>query len=366
MRPVVSRVSVSAYRIPTEMPESDGTLEWTATTFVVVRIQADGLEGIGYTYADTATAHFIREHLSELVTNCDPMDVPATWQHMRSAVRNLGGTGVAAMAIAAVDTALWDLKAKLLGVPLVVLLGAAREQVAVYGSGGFTSQTTTQLCAQLAGWAEQGVRSVKMKVGRDPWADARRVCAARNAIGPDVQLFVDANGAYTRKQALLMAERFVENGVTWFEEPVATEDLDGFRLLRDRAPAGMDIAGGEYGYEVPYFRTLLQSGAVDVLQADATRCCGITGLLQVNALCEAHELPLSAHTAPALHLHVGCALPRLVHLEYFFDHARIEQMLLDGAVVPQDGALRPDRTRPGLGLALKDADAKRFQTFHAE
>jgi L-alanine-DL-glutamate epimerase-like enolase superfamily enzyme len=362
----VSRVIVTAYRVPTETPESDGTLEWTATTMVVVRVQADGREGIGYTYADTATAHFVREHLSDLIARADPMDVTGLWETMRAAVRNMGGGGVAAMAIAAVDVALWDLKAKLLGVPLVVLLGAVRDRVDVYGSGGFTSYSADQLCAQLAGWTDQGIRRVKMKVGRNPQSDPERVSAARTAIGSEAELFVDANGAYTRKQALGLADRFAECGVTWFEEPVATTDLEGFRLLRHRAPAGLDIAGGEYGYETSYFRTLLQTGAVDVLQADATRCCGITGLLQVNALCAAFDLPLSTHTAPAVHLHAACALSRVVHIEYFFDHVRIEHMLLDGVVLPVAGALRPDLSRPGLGLELKEADAQRFQTFRAD
>ena len=362
----VSRVTVTAYRVPTETPESDGTLEWTATTMVVVRLQAGDQEGIGYTYADTAAAQFIREHLSELVAGADPMNVTRVWERMRAGVRNMGGSGVAATAIAAVDVALWDLKAKLLGVPLVVLLGAVRDRVDLYGSGGFTSYTIDQLCKQLSGWAEQGISRVKMKVGRDSRADPERVRAARSAIGPDAALFVDANGAYTRKQALALAERFAEQRVTWFEEPVATTDLEGFRLLRDRAPGGMDIAGGEYGYETTYFRTLLQTGAVDVLQADATRCCGITGLLQVNGLCAAFDLPLSTHTAPAVHLHPACALSRIVHMEYFFDHVRIERMLLDGAVLPEAGALCPDLTRPGLGLELKESDAQRFQTFRAD
>jgi L-alanine-DL-glutamate epimerase-like enolase superfamily enzyme len=251
-------------------------------------------------------------------------------------------------------------------VPLVVLLGAVRDQVDVYGSGGFTSYTSERLSAQLADWIEQGIGRVKMKVGRNAQADPQRVCAARKAIGPGAELFVDANGAYTRKQALAMAERFAEYGVSWFEEPVATPDLEGFRLLRDRAPAGMDIAGGEYGYETTYFRTLLQTGAVDVLQADATRCCGITGLMQVNALCAAFDLPLSTHTAPAVHLHAAAALSRIVHMEYFFDHVRIERMLLDGVALPVAGALRPDLARPGLGLELKEADAQRFQTFRAD
>src|SRR3954453_9724045 len=127
----------------------------------------------------------------------------------------------------------------------------------------------------------------------------------RRAIG-DCQLFVDANGAYTRKQALAEAAAFGEHGVSWFEEPVSSDDLDGLRLLRDRGPAGMAIAAGEYGHDAAYFRRTLEACAVDVLQADATRCGGITGFMQAVALCEAYGVPLSSHCAPSLHLPLMC------------------------------------------------------------
>jgi L-alanine-DL-glutamate epimerase-like enolase superfamily enzyme len=200
-----------------------------------------------------------------------------------------------------------------------------------------------------------------MKIGRQPRDDAERVRAARGAIGADVELFVDANGAYTRKQALAQAERFAEQRVSWFEEPVSSDDLDGLALMVERAPAGMAIAAGEYAYQIYDFRRLLQSRAVDVLQADATRCGGITGFLKAGALAEAWNTPLSAHTAPSLHVAVCSALPNVVHIEYFHDHVRIEQMFFDGAARAVDGVLRPDRTRPGLGLDLKRADAERYR-----
>jgi L-alanine-DL-glutamate epimerase-like enolase superfamily enzyme len=275
-------------------------------------------------------------------------------------VRNIGRPGLASMAIAAVDVALWDLKARLLDLPLVTLLGAVRDSVTVYGSGGFTSYTAERLVQQLAGWVAEGMTQVKMKVGRDAGADLARVAAVRAAIGSSARLFVDANGAYTRKQALAQAEAFAAHGVVWFEEPVSSDDLDGLRVLRDRIPAGMDLAAGEYGFDLRYFRRMIDAGAVDVLQADATRCAGITEFLRVGALCEAAGLPLSAHTAPALHLHPCCALTRICHVEYFHDHARIERMLFDGAVAPRAGRLHPDLGRPGLGLELKHADAEAY------
>ena len=356
----VKALQVSAFTIPTSSPEADGTLEWDKTTIVIVEVAADNQRGIGYTYADPAVATLIDGVLKKEVEHADALSPQASWNAMGRRIRNLGRPGICSMAIAAVDAALWDLKAKLLGIPLVTLLGQVRAGVPLYGSGGFTSYSTEQLQRQLAGWVQQGISRVKMKIGTHPECDVGRVRAARQAIGDAAELFVDANGAYSRKQALAMAERFTEFDVTWFEEPVSSDDLEGLHLLRDRSPAGIDIAAGEYGYDLPYFRRMLDAGAVDVLQADATRCAGITGFMEVAALCQAHCMPLSAHTAPALHMHGCCAATPLRHLEYFHDHVRIEAMLFDGVPQPVNGELRPDLSRPGIGLELKRADAQRF------
>jgi L-alanine-DL-glutamate epimerase-like enolase superfamily enzyme len=360
VEPRVEDVRVSTYTVGTDAPESDGTLEWSATTLVVVEVTTGSVTGLGYTYADTSTALFIRDRLAPIVRGLDAMSIPAAWRAMVRAIRNLGRPGVASMAIAAVDVALWDLKARLLALPLVTLLGAARHAAPIYGSGGFTSYTEERLCAQLGQWAREGIPRVKMKVGRDAAADRRRVKLAREAVGPDVALFVDANGAYSRKEALAQADVFASAHVGWFEEPVTSDDLEGLRLLRDRGPAGMAIAAGEYGYDLPYFRRMLEAGAVDVLQADATRCAGFTGFLEVATLCDARGVALSAHCAPALHLHVACAAPAVCHVEYFHDHARIENLLFEGTVLPVRGALAPDLSRHGHGLTLRRAFAAKF------
>lgn len=359
----LEHLAVSTYRIPTDSPnESDGTLVWSATTLVLVEAAGGGASGIGYTYADAATATLIDDTLANVARGMDVMANGAIWLALVSAVRNLGRSGVASMAVSAVDVAIWDLKARLLGVPLVTLLGAARRSAPVYGSGGFTSYSVERLCAQLAGWVDAGIPRVKMKIGRDAAADVARVAAARRAIGEAPELFVDANGAYERKQALALAERFAGDGVTWFEEPVYHGDLAGLRFVRARAPAGMEIAAGEYGYEPRECAELIGAGALDVLQADGTRCEGITGLLIVDGLCEATATPLSTHCAPALHAHSACAMKRLRHVEYFHDHARAEQLLFDGALPPRDGALHPDLARPGLGLELKRSDARKYES----
>jgi len=356
----VERLEVSAFTIPTDEPESDGTLEWESTTIVVVLAHADGRSGLGYTYADVAASCLIESRLAGVVEGRDAMAVRGAWLAAGAELRNAGRPGLGFMALSAVDLALWDLKARLLDVPLVDLLDRAHEAVPLYGSGGFTSYSPERVAGQLAGWVEQGIPRVKMKVGLDPDRDAERVGAARRAIG-DSALYVDANGAYDRKQALLWAERFAQEwGVTWFEEPVSSADLEGLRLLRDRAPAGLDVAAGEYGFVLRDFANLLEAGAVDCLQADVTRCGGITGLLQVAALCDAHSIDLSGHCAPQVSAHVLACVPRLRHLELFHDHDRVERLLFEGCLDPDAGCLRPDRSRPGHGLTLKRSDAERY------
>ena len=356
----VQDLRVSTYVIPTESPESDGTLSWNRTVLVLVTTKAGGQQGIGYTYADESTAALIHHSLAKHVIGQNALDVPAIWASLRHHIRNLGRPGITSMAIAAIDNSLWDLKAKLLGLPLATLLGQVRVGVPIYGSGGFTSYAIDRLQKQLSEWARRGIPMVKMKVGTHPAQDVERVRAAREAIGRNVELFVDANGAYTRKQALEKAEQFAEFDVTWFEEPVSSNDLEGLRLLRDRAPAGMAIAAGEYGYDLPYFQRMLSAQAVDVLQADATRCAGISEFLRVGALAEAFSIPLSAHTAPSIHVHACCLLNNLQHIEFFYDHVRIERMLFEGAIEPVKGILYPDVTRPGIGLSLKERDARKF------
>jgi len=357
----ISKVSARAYTIPTDKPEADGTFSWTSTTLIVVHAQAAGKTGLGYTYTHGSAADLINSKFAETVKGRDAFDAPGSWRAMQGSVRNMGREGLAATAISAVDTALWDLKCKLLDLPLCLLLGRFRDAVPIYGSGGFTTYSDAELREQLGGWVtREGCRWVKMKIGSEPDRDPHRVEVAKSAIGEHT-LFVDANGAYNLKQALQFADRFASNqGVAWFEEPVSSDDLAGLQYMRQHAPARMEIAAGEYGYAIDYFRRMLEAAAVDVLQADITRCGGVTGFLQVAALCGAHHVDLSGHCAPSLHLHAACAAPRFRHLEWFHDHVRIEHMLFDGAPRAENGAIRPDLARPGFGLSFKEKDAERF------
>ena len=356
----IDKSQVRVYTVPTDAAEADGTFAWDSTTMVLVTLEAGGKTGLGYTYADAATGKVAESLLKKMIDGKDVFQHNALLQAMDHQVRNSGEVGMTSMAISAIDNALWDLKARLLDCSLVDVLGAVRAGIPVYGSGGFTSYDDGQLQRQLGGWAADGMTMVKMKVGTHPEDDPRRVEVARKAVGDKVELFVDANGAYTVTQAIRLAHTFAEQDVRWFEEPVSSDNLVGLSQIRARAPLAMDIAAGEYGYSAWYFRRMIDSQAVTVLQADATRCGGISGFLHAASLCWAANLPLSAHCGPSMHVHVCCSAPRAIHLEFFHDHARIERMFFDGFCEPVDGIMSPDRSRPGIGLALKEKDAAKY------
>jgi len=362
--PVVESVTAAAYTVPTDAPEADGTLTWDSVTLVLAQVEAGGVRGLGWTYGAPSCASVVTGTLADVVHGRPAMDVPGSHEAMVRAVRNITRQGVAGYAISAVDVALWDLKAKLLGLPLHRLLGAARAFVPVYGSGGFTSYDSAQLRSQLDGWASgQGIPRVKIKIG-ESWGaevarDLDRMRQARAIVGDDVELFVDANGGYGAKQAIRVMDAAADLDVRWFEEPVSSDDLEGLREVRDGVRA--DVTAGEYGWDLYYFRRMLEAGAVDCLQADVSRCGGITEWLRVAAVAAAYGLQISGHCAPHLHAQVAAAVPNLRHLEWFHSHVRIESLFFDGVLDPAGGSVCPDPEAPGLGLVFKAADAERYR-----
>ncbi|MFE9690244.1 enolase C-terminal domain-like protein [Micromonospora sp. NPDC005806] len=356
------RLTAAAYRVPTDAPEGDGTLAWDATTMVLVRAEADGHTGLGWTYGPPAVAPAVSDLLAPAVTDLDPDDVPAAWTAMRRQLRNAGRPGVAGLALSAADCAVWDLKARRHGLPLARLLGTVRHQVPVYGSGGFTTYDADRQHRQLAGWVhEQGIPRVKIKIGESCGTqaprDLARMAAARRTIGDDAELYVDANGGYQRKQAVRVIRAAADLDVRWYEEPVSSDDLAGLGLVRDQVLP--DVAAGEYGFDLVYFHRM--APYVDCLQIDVTRCGGITEFLRAAAVAAAAGLEVSGHCAPHQHLAVAAATPNLRHVEWFHDHVRIESMFFDGTVPATGGAAAVPLDRPGNGLDLRAAEADRYR-----
>jgi L-alanine-DL-glutamate epimerase-like enolase superfamily enzyme len=358
----VSSVEASAYTIPTDAPEADGTMAWSSTTLVLVQARAGDQVGTGWTYGPQAVVDVVNSSLASVAEGRSALDASAVYYSMWEQLRNDGRPGIGSEALSAVDTALWDLKARLLGLPLHRLLGAHRDQVPVYGSGGFTSYDDRQTTEQLEGWVGAGIPRVKIKVGESRGArtgrDTARVRLARKVIGPLVELFVDANGAYSPQQAIRWHEEVAACDVRWFEEPVTSDDLDGMRRVRDAVAA--DVAAGEYGYDLTYFERMCSAGAVDCLQIDVTRCGGITEWRRIAAVAAAKHLDVSGHCAPNVTVPVAAATPNFRHLEWFHDHVRIESMLFDGAR-EATGGLASLTDSPGNGVAWRSKDAEQYR-----
>ncbi len=362
--PRLGPLECAVYRVPTDRPEADGTLAWSDTTVVVVTAHAGGREGLGWTYAGAGSRQVVLHELTSAVEGLSAMDVPLAFEQMVRVCRNLGRQGAVSSAISAVDVALWDLKARLLGVTLADLFGRCRTAVPLYGSGGFTTYDEAATTEQVERWLEAGMRWVKIKIG-ESWGtqserDVDRVALVRTLLGDGVGLLVDANGGYSRKEAVRIGRLLTADyDVVWFEEPVSSDDLEGLRAVRDLVTA--DVTAGEYGYDEAYFQRMLQAGAVDCLQVDATRCGGYTAFLRAAAVAATHQLQVSAHCAPNLHAPVAAAVPNLRHVEYFHDHSRLDPLLFDGVAAPVRGTLRPEAGEEGHGFRLRGSDAEAYR-----
>lgn len=352
---VVETLHAAAYTVPTEQAEADGTASWDATTLVVVTVSAAGVTGTGWTYGAPAVVDVVHDVLRSVVVGTDVAATPAIWAGMVAAVRDHTRVGLCGYAVSAVDIALWDLKARLLGCSLSTLWGRVRQSAPIYASGAFTTFTTTQLDQQLDAWVDDAaIPRVKIKIGEARGTrterDVARIRQTRRRVGSDTELYVDAAGSYTVKQAIRLMDEVEDSDVIWCEEPVNSNDLAGLRLIRNHVSA--DVAAGQYGSDLAYFARLCDAEAIDCVQIDATRAGGYTEWNRIAALAAAHHLEVSAHGAPNLHAHVGVATPNLRHLEYSSDHARIERLLFDHPLDPTGGQLSPHADLPGHGMNL--------------
>ena len=353
----IQNVTTTVLSIPHLEGIQDATIRHRGQgrTQCYVHILADnGLQGLGLGGGAQAARELIERTLKPRLLGQDPLHIERLWDEMFWAIRGVGRKGLAFCALSAVDIALWDLKAKFFEVPLYRLLGPYTETVPIYGSGGWTHFSVDELIAEQVGYVERGMRSVKMKVGKDfgqsEREDIQRLAAVREAVGDDVELLIDANNGYYAKQAIRMAAEFAPYRVGWFEEPVLADDIEGLAAVA-RA-IDIPVATGEHEYTKYGFKDLIARGGADIVQPDVGRCGGVTEWMKVAHLAHAFNLPVAPHAYQLVHLHLACATPNLRIVEYLGVVAEMDEIVYRDVPQPEGGMLSPFADKPGLGLAL--------------
>ena len=357
MQHKIAKVDVHLVSYPVSGNFADATRTVETVGFTVVRITTDqGLEGIGITYHEVggeATVALIQRNMAPKLMGRDPFETEVLWQEFFGYLRGVGRKGLMYCALSAVDIALWDLKGKIIGMPLFRLLGGNKTEVPVYSSGGWTSYSDEELVEEMTGMVAQGYRMIKFKVGveggHNTRRDRERVRKVREAVGPDIKLLLDANNCWDAATAVQFANTIREYDILLFEEPVFADDIPG--LARFKRGTDIPLATGEHEYTKFGARDLLMAGAADIVQIDGTRTGGFTEMLKIAALTQAWNVKFAPHAMENIHLHLVSAIPNAPFLERLFLFEDLTAHVFKDAPKPVGGMMTiPDL--PGLGLAL--------------
>lgn len=355
----ISEVTLSSIVLPLRNPISDAKVltgrqkAMTEVVFLFVEIRTEqGHEGIGFSYSKRAggPAQFAHaQEIAPVLIGEDPNDIGKVWTKLVWAGASVGRSGVATQAIAAIDIALWDLKAKRAGLPLAKLIGASRDSVQTYNtSGGFLHTPIEEVMDNAARSLANGIGGIKLKVGQPDWrTDIARVTAVREFLGDDVPLMVDANQQWDRPTANRMCRILEQFDLVWIEEPLDAYDAEGHAMLARNFDTS--IATGEMLASVGEHVRLLEAGAVDILQPDAPRIGGITQFLKLAGLAEHHNMQLAPHFAMEIHLHLAAVYP----LQTWVEHFDWLDPLFDEHLETRDGRMHLS-ARPGLGFTLSE------------
>ncbi len=361
---VIHNPEVFIFQDATMFPSLSGAKGWDE---LFVHVSTDeGIDGFapgGRGASVDSIRAVIEKGLKEALINEDPFDIEYLWNRMFWLVRGYGRKGVAFCAISAVDIALWDLKAKALGLPLYKLLGPYTNSVPIYGSGGWTNLSEKELVEEQLSYVERGIPRIKMKVGKDfgnaEEEDIRRLAVVRKAVGDDVEIYIDANNGYYAKQAIRMAQQFEEYDVKWFEEPVLADDIDGLAMVSKSI--NIPVATGEHEYTKFGFKELISRGGADIVQPDVGRIGGVTEWMKVAHLAHSYNLPVAPHAAQLVHLHLACATPNLKVVEYLGILEVGDKFFYTDFPEPENGMWSPYPDRPGLGLELNTEVVKKYK-----
>jgi len=363
----IESISVATARVPLESVTSFATRTVTARDYGLVKVRAGGVEGIGFCYAGSSggalVAHAVEQLLAPLVLGRDSLTVEGLWQRMFQETVLQGRAGSVMRAISIVDCALWDLNARAAKLPLYKYLGAAVERaVPAYASGGYylAGKTPKELGREMAGYAEAGYRAVKMKVGRlSPKEEEERVKAARDAVGPDVELMLDANNAWhDLPTAMRYMKRFELYDPYWIEEPFFPDDIENHaRLAR---LTRVTVATGEIGTGRWHFKEILDKGAAQILQTDALVCGGISEWRRIAATAASYGVTVCPHWFHDLHAHLVAATPNARYVEFFPDDQVLNfRRLIDEQLKVEDGMLILPSSA-GLGFGFDERAVARY------
>ena len=357
MSNLIKEVKVHLVSMPVAAGFADATRKVETIGYTIVRVfTEDGLEGFGVTYHEVggeATKMLIEKNIAPRIIGKDPFETEVIWQDMFQYLRGVGRKGLMFCALSAVDIALWDLKGKILNMPLYRLWGGNKKQVPVYGSGGWTSYSDEELVEEMKEIVSRGYKMVKFKVGynggQSPSRDVERVRKVREAIGPDIGIMLDANNCWDAATGARFANRVKDYDIMFLEEPVFADDIPGLR--RFKQSTDMPLASGEHEYTKFGARDLIMNNAADIVQLDGTRAGGFTEMLKVAALTQAWNLKFAPHAMENIHIHLVSACPNALFLERLLLFEELTRNVYDGAPEPVDGYMTiPDL--PGLGLKL--------------
>jgi len=369
----VSRVSAIPLVAPLDRPFRTGVATFTAFYSALVRVETDdGVVGHGEClarYQPRAWSDLVNEVLAPLVVGADPFDVEHTWERLYRSLGSFSGhsRGILLEAMSGIDIALWDVMGKALGQPVARLLGGTTREVAAYASS-VTVDATAAMAAQAAGFVERGFTSLKVKIGRDVATERAVLGAIRDAVGDEVEVYVDANGAYDYPQALRVAEVLEDHGVAWFEEPVRTEYRGSYAKLR--AATRLALAAGEGEFTRWGMHELLRTEAIDIIQPDVCRSGGITETRKLWALATLYHARYAPHVGgsgalcAAASVHLAAAAPNFLTYECSVPANPLRDELafepVGHAASVRAGRV-PVPDRPGLGIEIDPAVVERYR-----
>jgi L-alanine-DL-glutamate epimerase-like enolase superfamily enzyme len=353
----IKSINVHLVSAPVPGNLSDATRKVETIGYTIVRIVTEGgVEGFGVTYNEVggeATKSLIVHSMAQKLIGRDPFETEVIWQELFQFLRGVGRKGLMLCALSAVDIAIWDLKGKLIGLPLYKLFGGCKTRIPVYASGGWTSYEDDLLVSDMKRMVADGYNMLKFKVGveggANPARDVKRVEKVRNAVGENIGLMLDANNCWDAATAVQFANSVREFNIMFLEEPVPADDIVG--LTRYKRCTDIPLATGEHEYTKFGARELVRNEAADIVQMDATRAGGFTEMLKVAAITEAWNLLLAPHAMDNIHIHLVSAASNAPFLERLVMFDEITSRVYKNAPVPKNGIMEiPDL--PGLGLEL--------------